>query len=131
NVLYYGFCPDRNVKSFLNHVYSPVRRLDEDRDLWVNAHIAGERMSQTPLRQQDWAAEPNEPRRLPSQFGDGVIRRLRSLDRCYTSFKEALSVDPSSSLAPGARHLALSAVQLCSISASAHLPTFLSPTSRQ
>src|SRR6266852_666009 len=66
NVLYYGFCTDRDVKSFLNHVYGPVRRLDEDRNFWIHLHIARECMSQTPLRQQDWAAEPNEPRRLPT-----------------------------------------------------------------
>ena len=66
NILYFGFCPDCNIKSFLNHVYSSVRGLDEDRNFRIHPHIAGERMSQTPLRQQDWAAEPNEPRRLPT-----------------------------------------------------------------
>ena len=33
HVLYHGLCPNRNVKSFLNHIYGPVRRLDEDRKL--------------------------------------------------------------------------------------------------
>src|SRR5206468_9468499 len=48
HVLYDGFCPDRDVKSFLNHVYGPVRRLEEDRNFWMYRHVAGECMSQTP-----------------------------------------------------------------------------------
>jgi len=48
-------------------------------------------MSQTPLRKQDRATEPNQPRRLPTQFRNAVVCCLRSLDRRYTSFKEALS----------------------------------------
>jgi len=91
HVLYDGFCPDRDVKSFLNHVYGPVRRLDEDRNVWMDRHVAGEGMSQTPLRQQDRAAEANEPCRFPAQFRHAVIGRLRSLDRRNTSLKKALT----------------------------------------
>ena len=48
-------------------------------------------MSQTPLCQEDWAAEPNEPCRFSTQFRHAVECRLRSFNRRYTSFKEALS----------------------------------------
>src|SRR5579859_6393402 len=41
NVLYFGFRPDGDVKSFLNHVYGPIRSLDEDRYFRIHLHIAG------------------------------------------------------------------------------------------
>ena len=90
HILYYGYCANRDVKSFLNHIDRPVRRLDEESNFWMFRHIAGECMSQTPLRQEDWTAEPDEPRRFPTQFCDAIICCLRSLDSRDTSFKEAL-----------------------------------------
>ena len=91
HVLYDGFCPNRDVKSFLNHIDGPVRRLDEDRNFWMYRHVAGKCMSQTPLRQQDRAAEANEPCRFPAQFRHAVIGRLCAIDRRDTSLEEALS----------------------------------------
>ena len=91
HVLYHGLCPNRNVKSFLNHIYGPVRRLDEARNFWVSRHIAGEYMSQTPLSQQYRAAKANESRRLPAQFRHAVVGRLSSFDGGYASLEEALS----------------------------------------
>jgi hypothetical protein len=60
-------------------------------------------MCQTPLRQQDWTAEANDPCGFPAQFGHAVIGRLRSFDRRYTSLEEPLpgfreSQSPSSAL---------------------------------
>jgi hypothetical protein len=57
----------------------------------MRRHISGEYMSQTPLRQQDRAANANEPCRFPAQFRHAVKSRLCALDRRYTSFEEALS----------------------------------------
>ena len=91
HVLYDGFCPNRDVKSFLNHIYGPIRRPDEDRNFWMYRHVAGKCMSQTPLRQQDRAAEANEPCRFPAQFRHAVICRLCSFDRRNTSLKKALA----------------------------------------
>ena len=91
NVLNYWLCTDGDIKPFLNHIYGPVRRLDEDRNFWVHRHIAGECMSQTPLSQEYRAAEANESRRFPAQFRHAVIGRLRSFDGRHTSLKEALS----------------------------------------
>ena len=48
-------------------------------------------MSQTPLRQQDRAAEADEPCRFPAQFRHAIICRLCFLDRRDASLKEPLS----------------------------------------
>src|SRR4029077_9409444 len=69
----------------------PVGRIDEYRNLWMRRHVAGECMSQAPLRQENRAAEANESRRFPAQFRHAVVSRLCSFDRRYTSLKEALS----------------------------------------
>src|SRR6185436_4222914 len=47
NVLNLWLGPDGDVKSFLNHVYGTVCRLNEDRNFRIQLHIAGECMSQT------------------------------------------------------------------------------------
>src|SRR5437867_2134953 len=91
NILNHGQSADGDIKSFLNHIDGPVRRLDEHRNLWMHRHIAGKQVSETPLRQQYRAAEPNESRRFPAQFRNAIEGRLCSFDCRDTSLKEALS----------------------------------------
>ena len=91
DVLYLGLRPNGDIKPFLNHIHGPVCGLDEDRNLWMYRHVAGECMSQAPLRQQDGAAQANESRRFPAQFRHTVIGRLCSFDCRDASFKEALA----------------------------------------
>src|SRR6516225_4348169 len=103
HILYYGYCTNRDVKSFLDHIHCPVRRLDEESNFRMFRHITGECMSQTPLRQQDWTAEANDPCGFAAQFGHAVIGRLRSFDSRYASLEEPLpgfreSQSPSSAL---------------------------------
>ncbi len=54
-------------------------------------HVAGQRVSQTSLRQQDRAAEANETCGLSAQFRHAVIGRLCPFDCGNTSIEEALS----------------------------------------
>ena len=45
NVLNHGQSPDCNIKSFLNHVDGPIRRLDEHRNLRMRRHVGGKYVS--------------------------------------------------------------------------------------